>query len=221
MSSRFSYFEENNIQLNGVIHVGAHRGEEINEYGDLGAKTVIWVEANPEVFDEMCIMLTNAEANIDSHAFQYAASTEDHGIAEFNRYYGPDAGHLVGNKGCSSLLKAEGRFEEWYKDTIEVETITIDTLLEEEGFNVEDFQLLNMDVQGAELMVLRGSEKVLDNVKWVTTEATWEDPDYIDNVMYDELKSFLESKGFVETQIIPHAENWGDVLFVKETHEQS
>tara|TARA_B100000035_G_scaffold238053_1_gene206329 strand:- start:119 stop:778 length:660 start_codon:yes stop_codon:yes gene_type:complete len=219
MSSRFSYFEENNIQLNGVIHVGAHRGEEINEYGDLGAKTVIWIEANPEVFDEMCIMLTNAEANIDSHAFQYAASTEDHGTAEFNRYYGPDAGHLVGNKGCSSLLKAEGRFEEWYKDTIEVETITIDTLLEEEGFNVEDFQLLNMDVQGAELMVLRGSEKVLDNVKWITTEATWEDPDYIDNVMYDELKSFLESKGFVETQIIPHAENWGDVLFVKETHE--
>lgn len=219
MSSRFSYFEENNIQLNGVIHVGAHRGEEINEYGDLGAKTVIWVEANPEVFDEMCIMLTNAEANIDSHAFQYAASTEDHGTAEFNRYYGPDAGHLVGNKGCSSLLKAEGRFEEWYKDTIEVETITIDTLLEEEGFNVEDFQLLNMDVQGAELMVLSGSEKVLDNVKWITTEATWEDPDYIDNVMYDELKSFLESKGFVETQIIPHAENWGDVLFVKETHE--
>jgi len=166
-------------------------------------------------------MLTNAEANIDSHAFQYAASTEDHGTAEFNRYYGPDAGHLVGNKGCSSLLKAEGRFEEWYKDTIEVETITIDTLLEEEGFNVEDFQLLNMDVQGAELMVLKGSEKVLDNVKWITTEATWEDPDYIDNVMYDELKSFLESKGFVETQIVPHAENWGDVLFVKETHEQS
>ena len=76
-----------------------------------------------------------------------------------------------------------------------------------------------MDVQGAELMVLKGSEKVLDNVKWVTTEATWEDPDYIDNVMYDELKSFLESKGFVETQIVPHAENWGDVLFVKETRE--
>ena len=29
MSSRFSYFEDNNITLNGVIHVGAHRGEEL------------------------------------------------------------------------------------------------------------------------------------------------------------------------------------------------
>jgi len=219
MSSRFTYFEENNIKLTGVIHVGAHRGEEIREYEDLGAKQVIWVEANPDVFEEMRVALTNAESSIESHAFQYAASKEDHTTVKFNRYYGPDAGYLRGNKGCSSLLKAEGRFEEWYKDTIEVETITIDTLLEENDFNIEDFQLLNMDVQGAELMVLNGSEKVLDNVKWVTTEATWEDPDYIDNVMYDELKSFLESKGFVETQIVPHAKNWGDVLFVKETHE--
>ena len=32
MSSRFSYFEENDITLTGVIHVGAHRGEEVNEY---------------------------------------------------------------------------------------------------------------------------------------------------------------------------------------------
>ena len=221
MSSRFSYFEDNDITLTGVIHVGAHRGEEVNEYEDLGAKQVIWVEANPDVFEEMRVALTNAESAIESHAFQYAASTEDHATVKFNRYYGPDAGYLRGNKGCSSLLKAEGRFEAWYKDTIEVETITIDTLLEENDFKVEDFQLLNMDVQGAELMVLKGSEKVLDNVRWVTTEATWEDPDYIDNVMYDELKSFLESKGFVETQIVPHAENWGDVLFVKETHEQS
>ena len=219
MSSRFSYFEENDITLTGVIHVGAHRGEEVNEYEDLGAKQVIWVEANPDVFEEMHVALTNAESTIESHAFQYAASTEDYSTVEFNRYYGPDAGYLRGNKGCSSLLKAEGRFEEWYKDTIEVETITIDTLLKENDFKLEDFQLLNMDVQGAELMVLKGSEKVLDNVKWVTTEATWEDPDYIDNVMYDELKSFLESKGFVETQIVPHAENWGDVLFVKETRE--
>ena len=55
----------------------------------------------------------------------------------------------------------------------------------------------------------------LENVKYVTTEATWDNPDYVDNVMYDELKLYLESKGFVEKQIINHSENWGDVLFVK------
>ena len=49
-------------------------------------------------------MLTNAESAIESHAFQYAASTEDHGTAEFNRYYGPDAG-ILGNKGVFFSLK--------------------------------------------------------------------------------------------------------------------
>ena len=216
MSSRFSFFEENKIQINGVVHVGAHRGEEIFEYESLGAKQVVWVEPNPDVFEEMKVNLTRAEASVESSAFQYAASNVDHEMVDFHRYYGPDAGYLTGNKGCSSLLKTSGRFESWYKDTIQVETITLDTLITENEFKHEDFQLLNMDVQGAELMVLQGSESLLDNVKYVTTEATWEDADYVDNVMYDELKSFLESKGFVEKQIVPHAQNWGDVLFVRE-----
>ena len=64
-------------------------------------------------------------------------------------------------------------------------------------------------------MVLQGSNKLLESVQYITTEATWENADYVDNVMYDDLKCFLESKGFVETQIIPHAKNWGDVLFTR------
>lgn len=216
MSSRFSFFEENKVQVSGVVHVGAHRGEEIFEYESLGAKQVIWVEPNPEVFEEMKVNLTTAQSSVESSAFEYAASNVDHKTVDFHRYYGPDAGYLRGNKGCSSLLKTSGRFESWYKDTIKVETITLDTLLTENQFDHQNFQLLNMDVQGAELMVLQGSSKLLDNVKYVTTEATWEDADYVDNVMYDELKLYLESKRFVEKQIVHHAQNWGDILFVKE-----
>jgi FkbM family methyltransferase len=216
MSSRFNYFDENKITLNGVIHVGAHRGEEIFEYENLGAKQVIWIEPNPDVFKEMEVFLSRAGASVESNAFEYAASNVDHEKVDFNIYYGPDAGYLKGNKGCSSLLKANGRFLEWYQDTIQVETITLDTLISENEFEYDNFQLLNMDVQGAEMLVLQGAEKVLESVKYVTTEATWSNPDYVDNVMYDELKLFLESKGFVEKQIINHTENWGDVLFVKE-----
>ena len=215
MSSRFNYFADNNIQLTGVIHVGAHRGEEVNEYEDLGAKQVIWVEANPDVFKEMEVNLTRAGASVESIAFQYAASNVDHETVDFYRYYGPDAGYLIGNKGCSSLLKTSGIWESWYKDTIKVETITLDTLIAENDYKHQDFQLLNMDVQGAELMVLQGSNKLLESVQYITTEATWKNAEYIDNVMYDDLKCFLESKGFIETEILPHTENWGDVLFIR------
>jgi FkbM family methyltransferase len=215
MSSQFNYFKQNKVDVTGVLHVGAHRGEEIYDYETMGVKQVIWVEPVPELFDEMETFLTTAQCAVTSHAYEYAASNTDHEMVEFNLYYGPDAAYMRGNKGCSSLLKTSGRFESWSKGTVQVETIKIDTLLDENDFNSSDFQYLNMDVQGAELMVLQGAIKFLDTVKYIATEATWDNPDYIDNTDYNELKSLLESKGFIETEIYRHAENWGDALFVK------
>lgn len=216
MTLGFDYFKSNKSTINTIIHVGGHRGEEIFDYENLGAKQVIWIEPNPDVFDEMKIFLTNSKSEIESQAFEYAASNTDHETVDFNIYYGPDAGFLVGNKGCSSLLKAKGRFESWYVKTIQVETITLDTLILENNLNYQNLDVLYMDTQGAELMVLQGSKNVLDNVKYVITEATWDNPDYIDNVMYDELKLYLETLSFVEKEIVHHGKNWGDVLFVKE-----
>ena len=163
MSSQFTYFKKYKVPLRGVIHVGAHRGEEVHQYEELGAKKIIWVEPNPDVFKEMEILLNDAEAATESAAFEYAASNVDHETVDFNLYYGPDAGHLTGNKGCSSLLKAKGRFEEWFQETIKVETITIDTLVEENDFEYADYDLLNLDVQGAEMLALEGATKTLNN----------------------------------------------------------
>ena len=212
MSSQFKILND----VTGIIHIGAHRGEEVEQYEDMGAKTVIWVEPNPDVFKEMKHFLTSVGASIDSHAYEYAVSDVDHDTVDFHLYYGPDAGFMRGNKGCSSLLKAKGRFESWHQETIKVETITIDTLLKENDFTPSDFQVLNLDVQGAELLALKGASEVLNHVKYVCTEATWQNPDYVGNVMYDELKPFLESKGFVEKEIVNHGSDWGDALFVKE-----
>ena len=219
MSSQFNYFKQNKTDIKGVLHVGAHRGEEIYDYESMGAEEVIWVEPVPELFEEMKTFLSTAQCSVNSYAYEYAASNVDHEQVNFHLYYGPDAAYMSGNKGCSSLLKTSGRFESWSKGTIQVETIRLDTLLEENQFDSSTFQYLNMDVQGAELMVLQGATKLLDTVKFIATEATWDNPDYIDNTRYDELKSLLESKGFVETEIYRHAENWGDVLFVKENNE--
>ena len=49
MSSKFETLND----VTGIIHVGAHRGEEVEQYSDMDAKTVIWVEPNPDVFKEM------------------------------------------------------------------------------------------------------------------------------------------------------------------------
>jgi FkbM family methyltransferase len=213
--SQYKYFSENNIKVDGVIHVGAHRGEEIFDYEKLNAKQVIWIEPNPEVFEELQIALERADSFIESHGFCVAASDVDSTDVDFHVCYGPDAGFMRGNKGCSSLLKPQGRFESWHRKTIKVDTSRLDTLLEENNFNFGDFQLLDMDTQGAELMVLKGATKLLENVLYVTSEATWKNPDYVDNVMFDELESYLNSFGFQHVETFEHTSDWGDVLFVK------
>ena len=41
--------EKFNLQVDSVIHVGAHKAEELNSYMSNGIKKVVWVEANPNL----------------------------------------------------------------------------------------------------------------------------------------------------------------------------
>ena len=98
----YKYFKDNDVKVEGAIHVGAHRGEEIYDYEKLGAKKVVWIEPNPEVFEELVCFLENAETSVESTGFCVAAGDSDNDEIDFHVCYGPDAGYMVGNKGCSS-----------------------------------------------------------------------------------------------------------------------
>ena len=36
-----------------VVHVGADRGGELPQYKNMGVEEVVWLEANPEVYQEL------------------------------------------------------------------------------------------------------------------------------------------------------------------------
>ena len=36
------------LNLKGILHVGAHEAEEIDDYTNVGIKNIIWIEALPE-----------------------------------------------------------------------------------------------------------------------------------------------------------------------------
>ena len=38
------------IPIKGIIHVGAHELEEMNDYLKRGIDKIIWIEANPEKY---------------------------------------------------------------------------------------------------------------------------------------------------------------------------
>lgn len=210
----YKYLENHDVSVNGVIHVGAHRGEEIEEHLELGAKKIIWVEANPDVYSEL-IENIGGDKRCDHFFFNNLCSDTNGKQTNFNIIYGPDASHMSGNKGCSSILNPVGRFESWKRNTITIPTITIDTLMYVNGFDVKDFDFLEIDAQGAELHVLRGAKNTLKQIKYASIEVTDSNPDYEDSPLTSDIIEFMDENGFdyIETKYLE--QTWGDALFIR------
>lgn len=94
-------------------------------------------------------------------------------------------------KGSSSLLimsklhKEAFPFTEKYY-TIKTECKRLDTFIEEHNLFFEDNILLKLDVQGAEWKVLEGAEKILQRVKVIFMEVSF-------NTLYDNSILFTET----------------------------
>ena len=215
-------FNNSNIlskDINRVLHVGADRGGELPQYKEMGVGEVVWVEANPEVYGELVENLEIMNiSEVQSLPYNQLISDTDDVELDFNLYYGWDAGHLVGNKGMSSLLKAKNSWwgSECYKGTIKLNSLTLDTFLERNELGYS-FDMLNIDTQGAELMVLSGAKKILENVKVINCEVTFFNPQYQDNPKFDEIYEYLQQFGFKhkDTKLCLE-KNWGDAMFEKE-----
>ena len=216
MSFKEEYLNRKDIKK--VVHVGADRGGELPQYRNMGVEEVVWVEANPEVYEEL---LENLElmdvSEVKSLPFNQLISDSDDIETDFNIYYGWDAGHLVGNKGMSSLLKAKNSWwgSECYRGTVKLQSSTLDTFLEKNSLGY-DYDMLNMDTQGAELMVCKGAIKLLESVKYINSEVTLYNPQYEGNPLFNEIYDFLKPFGFIhiETELSGDG-NWGDAVFEK------
>ena len=45
----------------GIIHLGAHLAEELEDYLSDNQKNVIWVEANPNLYEQLMNKISNSE----------------------------------------------------------------------------------------------------------------------------------------------------------------
>ena len=64
LNNEIQFLKNHNVRINGVIHVGAHRGEEVDYYENVfNAKEAILIEPNPEVFKELKFNLDNKNSD--------------------------------------------------------------------------------------------------------------------------------------------------------------
>lgn len=197
-------WERYNIRPKGVLHIGGNRGEEAPVYLELGVKNQIWIEANPEIFVQLVETLRN---NPDATALNYAVGDSDDV---------PTVLHVANNAGQSSSLLQLGTHKQQHPDVHYIKDIPVvmrrvDSLIPQDV--IENYDFLNVDVQGFELNVLKGMGDYLRHFKWLYLEIN-RGPVYEGCADVSEVNEYVSMFGFypVETKMIG---NWGDCLYKK------
>jgi hypothetical protein len=76
-------------------------------------------------------------------------------------------------------------------------SVRLDTLFRREGLSADDYSALVMDVQGAELLVLKGAGRMLSQFRFVKAEAA-DFESYVGCAKLADLSKYLEPLGFME-----------------------
>jgi len=196
-------YNKYNLDITGVIHVGAHFGEEYELYKTFDSiKNIIFFEPDPAGFakvkertkdDPSVICINKALGNFSC-------------IAKMNK---------ATNEGVSSsILQPEVHLHQ-YPDILfnEQYDVMVEPLDKYEPSATLNF--LNMDVQGFELNVLLGATKTLqNNIKYVIAEVN-RDEVYRNCARVEDLDYFLGKFGFARRETEWTGTTWGDAFYIK------
>ena len=91
---------------------------------------------------------------------------------------------------------------------------TLDKFFEKEEIKKENFNLINIDVQGYELEVFKGATETLRTIDYIFAEVNRAEL-YKDCASVVELDEFLSNFGFERVETNWEGITWGDALYVK------
>ena len=193
-----------NITCKGVLHVGAHECEELGFYERLGIakENCVWLDA-------IQLKVDQALAKGVPNVFKAVVTDKDDDTVTFR---------LTNNVQSSSVLEfgthAKHHPQVHFVSETKETTVTLDTFFERQNLDPSRYDFWNFDIQGAEMLALRGAPKALQHAKALYLEVNIEEV-YKGCAKLDELDAFLAGLGFrrVITNITPFG--WGDALYVR------
>ena len=193
------------MNVTGVIHVGAHTGEEAQQYQENGITNVWWIEGNPDLIPE----LAENFAPYNHKVIEALVYEEDDVELDFN---------ITNLNGLSSSILEFGTHRVVSPDVKFVDkkrllSVRLDTLVGK--YSIIGCNFLSMDLQGAELHCLKGASKLLSSIDYVFTEVNVDEL-YLGCVRLPELDKFLEDFQRVETHMAGAA-GWGDALYIRKS----
>lgn len=195
----------------GVLHLGAHEGQERDKYRALDLP-VLWVEANPSTFEAL---LSNIKSYKNQRALCALLADTDGRQEEF---------HISNNhRGVSSSMFHFGQFGEgdrslWPDQNltmlnhITLTTSQLDSVLSDNAIDAANYDFWVLDLQGAELLALKGASQSVKTCKAILAEASTVEV-YKGGVLWEELSQALSQLGF--SPLWRPCREHDDILFVR------
>lgn len=201
------------IKPKGILHIGASTGQEAAEYDKNGIVHQLWIEALPEVFKTLKQNLSH-----NPHAIAVNACISDtDGLAV-------EMGFTPINNGESSSFLPFGTHlkhhpEVQMTEKIKMTTTTVDTIFELNKLitSPDKYSFLNIDLQGAELLALKGAEKTLQHISAIYAEVNGENV-YDGCCLLPDFDRYLSDRGFERVELKWAIDNvWGDAFYVRKS----
>lgn len=191
------------IQVRGILHVGAHECEELDAYVANGVdrNSIVWIEGNEKIVERMKLrgiekIYTGLVSDSEKDVF-------------FN---------ITNNGQSSSILPLETHkihHPHVYVSEIKMlRTTTLKKLFAENQIDGVNYNFWNMDIQGAELLALRGADDLIHNADALYLEVNEEEL-YKGCALIGELDDYLTTKGFTRLYTVMTPYKWGDALYIR------
>lgn len=189
-----------NVVFKGVLHVGAHECEELNDYLKyLPINKILWVEGLEDKVQQ-------CKKTFPGVLIEHAVVSDTVETVTFNR----------ANNGQSSSILEFGLHKHFhshvhYVSSCSVETQVLSDILPK--YDIE-YNFLNLDIQGVELKALKGMEKYLDKVDYVYTEVN-SDYVYENCALVTEIDEYLKQFNLHRVETSWTDCKWGDAFYIR------
>jgi FkbM family methyltransferase len=190
-----------NLKIRGVIHIGAHYGQEHQIYKNENISNIVYFEPLLKNFQVL-------KENVKDEAilFNLALGCEKNEIEMFveNNNLGQS----------SSILEPHLHLQQYPIIQFDKKELVKMEKLDDIDITFEHYNLINIDVQGYELNVFCGAKKVLEKIDYIISEVNRADL-YKNCTKVEELDLFLKTYGFERVETSWVGNTWGDALYIK------
>lgn len=178
------------IDSHKILHCGAHSCQERSLYRSLSLQ-VLWIEGDPTIFEWGVKHLESYQG--EQKILNALITDKDNDDINFN---------VTSNRGLSSSIFELNEHRQMHPGVRHVQTkklksITLNTLLKQNNIDYKDFDCAIFDLQGAELLALKGF--TLDSLKYIIVEAANFDA-YKGCATDKDISKYLEIYGFFEVE---------------------